>query len=232
MVQSMVAQWAHPLLLLLDLCLLPSYKPRQEVLRIPTTEQMSGCTEHKLVSDLRNNLKSHTPIQTPTVILTPILVILLSPPFSANTTISPNRSHLVSQRESKPRLDSAVQVVAEFGTPHLKASLRTQSEAQCTHKRRHTQLQERQGGLVTTCWACLKASGWALLAYKVPFSLASGFLSPSSCHPKLCMFTKCQPFTSSKLPYAVPEVAQLLMVKAHNQNCEVHSTSPDITVST
>lgn len=230
-VQSMVAQRAQPLLQLLDLYLLPSYKPRQEVLRVPTTEQMSGCTEHKLVSDLRNNLKSHTPIQTSTVILIPILVILFSPPFSANTAISPNRSHLVSQRESKTRLDSAVQVVAEFGTPHLKASLRTQSEAQCTHKRQHTQLQERQGGLVTTCWARLRASGWALLVYKVPFSLASGFLSPSSCHPKLCMFTKCQPSTSSKLPYIVPEVAQLLMVKAHNQNCEVHSTSPDITVS-
>lgn len=165
----MVAQWAHPLLLLLDLYLLPSCKPRQEGLRIPTTEQMSGCTEPKLVSDLRNNLKSHTPVQTPTVILTRHLVILFSPPFSANTTICPDRSHPVSQRESNPRLDSTVQVVAGFGTPHLKASLRTQSEAQCTHKRQHTQLQERQGGLVTTCWACLKASGWALLAYKYPF---------------------------------------------------------------
>lgn len=104
-VQSMVAQRAQPLLLLLDLYLLPSYKPRQEVLRVPTTEQMSGCTEHKLVSDLRNNLKSHTPIQTPTVILIPILVILFSPPFSANTALP---------QQITSRLTARVQIQAGF----------------------------------------------------------------------------------------------------------------------
>lgn len=113
------------------------------------------------VSVPRNNHKSHTLIQTllPPATVSLTLVIPFSLPSYAHTTISPNRSNLVSWQESKPRLDSMVQVAAELGRSYLKAGLRTQSEAPCAHKRQHTQLQERQRALVTTCLACLRAAG-------------------------------------------------------------------------
>lgn len=213
-------------------------KPKGEkVLTFPTTEPMSRCTERKLVSDLRNDLKSHTLVLTPPQqVWLQFWLFYFSPSFHANTTISPTgRSHLISRRDSKPKPDSTVQVVAELGTPRLRASLRTQSEAQCAHQCQHTQLQEGKDDWSQHAWPAPKLRDrllWPFFCFSYKETLFFGlwvsltfFFPPQAMH----VFLKLSPLLPWN-PVGAGEMAQMLKAKAYNPDSNVHSTSLVTTV--
>lgn len=115
--------------------LLPSQKPSQKVKKFLDFQPQSIC------QDAQNRNWSVTPgmISNPTHLSR----LPDKSGFNSGYSISllcfmqiqlfPPADHISSHGNSKPKLDSTVQVVAELGTPRLKASLRTQSEAQCEH---------------------------------------------------------------------------------------------------
>lgn len=177
--------------------LLPSYKPSQKVKKSLHFQPRSLCQD----AQNRNWSATSGMISNPTHLSrlphnksdfnfgysTFLLRFMQIQPFP------PGRSHLISRQDSKPKPDSTVQVVAELGTPRLKASLRTQSEAQCAYQCQHTQLQEGKEDWSQHAWPAqsyrIGSSGpSSVSAIRKHFSLASGCLSPSSSHPKLCMF--------------------------------------------
>lgn len=111
----------------------------------------------------------------------------------------PGRSHLISRQDSKPKPDSTVQVVAELGTPRLKASLRTQSEAQCAYQCQHTQLQEGKEDWSQHAWPAPKLQDrllWPFFCFSYKETLFLGlwvsltfFFPPQAMH----VFLKLSP---------------------------------------
>lgn len=117
----------------------------------------SKCSKHKLLSSwVTWGIVSNSHTWADSAVRSFISIscsILFSPPIQANATISPTDRILSRGRGPDTDWIPLVQVVAELGTPHLKQSVRTQSQAQGTHKLPNTLgSRGQETGHSMLCW--------------------------------------------------------------------------------